>query len=93
MWPFSKKKPSVKVPKKVALINVADYPKKLYSAYWEIRVTSVGVEQYEYDVHIYKHAGGELVAEVSGAASTKDEADTEAQKWVLKQMKSYKRDI
>ena len=82
---------AVKQPRKVALINVHDYPKKLYSAYWEIRVDGDNETGYYYGVRLYHYNTGKVICEKLGATRTRDEADTEAQTWVLEEIKKYRR--
>jgi len=137
----------MKQPRKVALINVADYPREKYSAYWQIAVTgsdddgylwkaqvvaytpvgwqwkgkvtperpAVPEPVYPPDIKRGAYAGDAMVkaqderrvlcakihaahpqpfyvvAEDQGTTDTRDAADTEAQKWVLKQMAGQKR--
>lgn len=77
--------------RKVALINVADYPRERYSAYWEIRVLGSDEESYEWGARIYDRGTSKLLEESLDAAETRDAADTAAQSWVLERMKKYKR--
>lgn len=94
MWPFTKKKSDAKQPRKVSLINIHDYPKKLYSAFWEIRVTGGDSFGYEYGVRIHAYGdNSKILAEKVGAEMTRDAVDTAAQSWVLKEMKKYKRAV
>jgi len=146
----------MKQARKVALINVADYPRAKYSAYWSIGVDgddeegyrwhaeihsyapigwrykgkvtaerpNVPQPQYPSDAHLARQAAYERMTpeeqaaervrqdefraacaaihaahpqpvhahdEQTGVTDTRDEADTQAQTWVLAQMKKYAR--
>jgi len=145
----------MKQPRKVALINVAAYPREKYSAYWQIAVTGSDDDGYLWKAQVvaYTPVGWQwkgkvtperpdvpdpaypadipvrqeqfikmapakqaeivkaqedrrqacakinaatpqpqyVVAEEQGTTDTRDAADTEAQKWVLKQMAGQKR--
>lgn len=78
----------MKQPRKVALINVDDYPKDRYSAYWEIFVDDV---TFAWKARVYARTGGELLAHQSGRGRDRDDADIAAQNWVLEQMKHHRR--
>lgn len=81
----------MKQPRKVALINVRDYPRDLYSAYWEIRVDGNDGDGYGYGVRLYDRQTNSVVEETEGAADTRDAADTAAQTWVLDRIEKYRR--
>lgn len=81
----------MKQPRKVSLINVADYPRERYSAYWEIRVLGSDEEGYEWGARLYNRSTGKLIEETLDAANSRDAADTAAQKWVIERMKQFKR--
>lgn len=92
MWPFSKKIVG-KQSRKVALINVADYPKAEYSVYWEIVITGNDKFGYDYEVGIYEYGTGYVLNRIVGHTINRDDADTAAQKWVISNMKKYKRTV
>lgn len=80
------------VPRKVALIDLSNYPKDQYFAYWEIRVLDITPEEgFMWGVRIYSRDTGELLDEVVDVAATRDEADTLAQTYVLNSMNKFKR--
>jgi len=81
----------LKTPRKVSLINVHDYDRTRYSAYYEIRVLGDELEGYLWGARIYDRASSALVEEDTGTVATRDQADTLAQRWVLKHMKKYRR--
>ena len=132
----------MKQARKVALINVADYPREKFSAYWTIGVDGNDADGYRWwaEIHSYapvgwKHKGRttaerpdvpmpsypadlpktagvaeqdarralcakihaahpqpvHLLESETGTADKRDEADTAAQTWVLKNIKSYQR--
>jgi hypothetical protein len=85
---------STKQPRHVALIDLADYPRAEYAAYWEIFVeeTDAAGDGYDWRARLYAYEGdGQVLAEHAGRAATRDEADTAAQSWVIQQMKGRKR--
>lgn len=81
----------MKQPRKVALVNVHDYPREKYSAYWEIRVLGSDEDGYEWGVRIYDRATCKVIDEALDVATTRDEADTAAQTWVIGRMTKYRR--
>lgn len=82
---------ATKQTRKVALINIFDYPRKKYFAYWEIRVDGNDADGYGYGARIYSFDTHELLDEVTGEAETRDLADTAAQTWVLDRIEQYRR--
>ena len=81
----------MKQDRKVALINVADYPKEEYFAYWEIRVDGDDENGYGYGVRIYHRDTGEVLQDIEGDAPTRDEVDALAQQWVLDRFELFRR--
>lgn len=72
----------------VFLINIHDYPKDKYHAYWEIRVDNY---TFEWGVRIYHRKTSKLLEEKMGGAETREEADTLAQTWVKQAIEKYRR--
>lgn len=83
----------MKQPRKVALINVHDYSRERYSAYYEIRVLGDDAEGYEWGARIYDRATSALREETLGAEDSRDAADTAAQTWVKSRMEQYRRPV
>jgi hypothetical protein len=74
--------------KKVFLVNIHDYPRKEYLAYWEIRVNR---DTFEWGVRVYHYDTNKLLEEKLGGAESRDEADTLAQTWVKEAIEKYRR--
>jgi hypothetical protein len=79
----------MKQARKVALINVHDYNRGTYSAYYEIRVMEGDKEGFAWGARIYDRATSKVLEETLDGTSTKDEADTAAQTWVKEHMEKY----
>jgi hypothetical protein len=81
-----------KQPRHVALIDLMDYPRKEFGAYWEIFIEDhdQAGDGFDWQARLYAYTGG-MLAEKSGKAATRDEADTAAQTWVKKEMAKHKR--
>lgn len=77
--------------RKVALVSIHDYPRKLYSAYWEIRVDGDDRTGYGFGVRLYDFDTHKVLNETEGTASSRDQADTAAQEWVLANIEKHKR--
>jgi len=90
MWPFKKKAKPLPGAKKLSLINVRDYPKEAYSAYWEIGVS--GHAPFHWVARFIDYAtGAELDVAKGGPHATEDEARRESQTWVLERIENYRR--
>jgi hypothetical protein len=81
----------MKQPRKVALVDVSQYPRERYSAYFEIQVMGDDGEGYEWSARIYDRATSKVMDESLGEAVSRDAADTAAQQWVIEHMKNYRR--
>ena len=94
---FRKKAPGLPVPelevlphgKKLALINLHDYPRDRYSAYWEIGVSNTAPFRWlarliSFDTHV------ELEV-TAGVAESEDDARRKSQQWVLDHIEAYRR--
>ena len=81
----------IKQKRRVDLVNVADYPRDRYSAYWEAIVDGDDEEGYAFIVRIYDLASNAVVRQQVGDHPTRDECDTEWQQWVVAQMQDFKR--
>ncbi|MEQ1771220.1 MAG: hypothetical protein ABL879_15420 [Devosia sp.] len=93
--PFKKREapvvtaPPVPSNKKLALINVHDYPRTRYSAYWEIGVSNTAPFKWlarliSYDTHAELDVG-------VGEALSEEEARRMSQGWVLTYIEGYRR--
>lgn len=80
-----------KQPRKVALINVKDFPKSAYAVYWEIRVDGNDQDGYGFGARLYDYVTGKVVKETEGTGDTRDAVDTAAQTWVNDNIKTYRR--
>lgn len=80
---FKKKEPPLPPGKKLALYNITDYPKALYSAYPEIGVNNTAPFKWRARMLSYEH--GIVVAETQGEAESEHEARRASQTWVLEQ--------
>jgi len=81
----------MKQARKVALIDLKDYPRELYSAYWEIHVNGNEKDGFEWVLRIYDRATSKLLDESNGVELTRDDADTAAQTSVKAEMEKYLR--
>lgn len=79
----------VKQTRSVDLINIHDYPRARYNAYWEIRVDGADDVGYSWGVRLYDYNTHQVVDQVQGGTITRDEADTLAQQWVLNKMPEH----
>lgn len=78
----------------VSLVNIHNYPKELYSAYWEINVEgdpdTPGSWVWRTRLFSYDEPN-KIETEQQGGADTREEADTLAQTFVLDNIENYKR--
>lgn len=84
-------KPDVSRPRSVDLINLHDYPRSKYSAYWEIFVNGSDKQGYFYRVRIMDVNSNKVLAEEVGEYQKRDQADTAAQTFVLNIIENYRR--
>lgn len=83
----------IKQQRKVDLVNIHDYPKEQYCAYWQIGVDGDDDGGYIYRVLFFSFDNNDVLDDVSGPADTRDEADTLAQTYVLDNIGMYKRPV
>lgn len=79
---FAHKKPH----KKLALINLADYPKHQYSVYWEIRIDP---GSWQWGVRFYDRKTGKVVTGTVGGAASEEDARRRSQTWVRNNIEAY----
>jgi hypothetical protein len=98
-----------KTPSKVALINVHDYNRDQYSAYYEISVKGSDADGWHWRTRIYSRDQlaeadpddwvnsprrmNKVLEHAVDVCSTKDAADTAAQNWVKTHMEAYRRPV
>ena len=72
----------------ISLINVIDYPRDSYSAYWEIVINQ---DTFDWLAKIMSYADSKVVASHNGKAKDMDAARTASQQWVLSKIETYRR--
>lgn len=80
---------AVNTGKKLSIVNVKDYPRQLYSAYWEIGVANSA--PFQWRARLYDYATGAMLSDASGVADTENDARRESQQWVLDNIETYRR--
>jgi hypothetical protein len=71
------------------LIDVKDYPKETYDAFWEIVINS---DTLEWEVRIMNRGPDtKVIASKKGKAKDMEVARLESQTWVKAQMENYKK--
>lgn len=75
----------------MSLLNVADFPKSEYTAFWDICVNCAGQEDGGYRVSIYKYDDGAVVDFKVDSAMDREDAIQKAHDWLKVEMPKYKR--
>ena len=71
------------------VVDVSDYPKSKYKAFWEIHINA---ENLAWEVVFYEYGtSNKLLSEIGQAEKDENEARVQSQRFVKKTMKQFKR--
>ena len=75
----------MKTARKLSLISLHDYPREVYSAYWEIFIND---GEWLVNLYSYEH---KLISEAKGKEKNEEQARRASQTWVLERIESFRR--
>ena len=83
--------PVVKPGKKLSIVDIRDYPRSLYSAYWEYGVGAHKNGRWWWAIRMVDYQTGDYLNTAQGEAASENEARRQAQTWALEQIENFRR--